>query len=127
MLALDAQTLRGVGLSANKAASLLDLAEKTLDGTVVLEPRRLARESDEEVIERLSSVRSPSHQTPRRYSSYACGFAPVAATVRQGGGSGTFTIPLMALTISRSIAAMSVASRSKVSAHSRKDVEASNN
>ncbi len=57
LLALSPETLRGVGLSANKAASLTDLASKVLDGTVVLDPRRLGRESDDEVIERVSAVR----------------------------------------------------------------------
>src|SRR5262249_54022229 len=57
LLALSAETLRAVGLSANKAASLRDLASKVLDGTVVLDSRGLARESDEEVITRLSTVR----------------------------------------------------------------------
>ncbi len=49
--------LRAAGLSANKMASLRDLAAKVVDGTVVLDPPGLARESDEEVIVRLSSVR----------------------------------------------------------------------
>lgn len=57
LLALPPETLRGVGLSANKAASLTDLATKVADGTVVLDPRGLARERDEEVIARLSTVR----------------------------------------------------------------------
>ena len=57
MLALSPEALRAVGLSANKAASLRDLATKALDGTVILAPRRLARVSDEEVIARLSTVR----------------------------------------------------------------------
>jgi DNA-3-methyladenine glycosylase II len=57
LLTLDAATLRGVGLSANKAASLQDLAGKALDGTVLLNPRGLARQSDDEVIARLSTVR----------------------------------------------------------------------
>ena len=57
LLALSDETLRAVGLSANKARSLRDLATKVLDGTVVLSPRGLARESDEEVISRLSTVR----------------------------------------------------------------------
>ena len=49
--------LRGAGLSARKAASLQDLATKVLDGTVVLDSGRLARESDEEIVARLSTVR----------------------------------------------------------------------
>ena len=57
MLALSPDAMRAAGLSANKAASLRDLATKVLDGTVVLDPRRLSREGDEEVIARLSTVR----------------------------------------------------------------------
>ena len=57
LLALSGDSLRAVGLSANKAASLRDLAAKVLDGTVELAPRRLSRLSDEEVSARLSSVR----------------------------------------------------------------------
>jgi DNA-3-methyladenine glycosylase II len=57
LLALPAETLRQVGLSANKAASLRDLAAKVLDGTVVLSPRGLARQSDGEIVARLSTVR----------------------------------------------------------------------
>ena len=57
MLALSDETLRSVGLSSAKARSLRDLATKALDGTVVLSPRSLARQSDEDVIARLSSVR----------------------------------------------------------------------
>jgi len=55
--ALSDATLRSVGLSANKAASLRDLASKVLDGTVSLTPRVLAREGDEEVSARLTKVR----------------------------------------------------------------------
>jgi DNA-3-methyladenine glycosylase II len=57
MLALSSEALRAAGLSGNKAASLRDLSTKVLDGTVVLDPRGLSREGDEEVITRLSSVR----------------------------------------------------------------------
>ena len=57
VLATPTGLLREAGLSAAKAASLQDLATKVLDGTVVLDPRRLARESDEEIVARLSSVR----------------------------------------------------------------------
>ena len=57
LLSLTAGTLRSVGLSANKAASLQDLAAKVLDGTVVLDPAGLRRESDAEVVARLSAVR----------------------------------------------------------------------
>jgi DNA-3-methyladenine glycosylase II len=57
LMALSDETLRAAGLSANKARSLRDLATKVLDGTVILSPRGLSRESDEEVIARLSTVR----------------------------------------------------------------------
>jgi DNA-3-methyladenine glycosylase II len=57
LLALSDETLRAVGVSANKARSLRDLATKVLDGTVILSPRGLSRQSDEEVVTRLSSVR----------------------------------------------------------------------
>src|SRR6266851_4324134 len=55
--AAPAATLRSAGLSANKTASLQDLAAKVLDGTVVLDPARLRAESDAEVVARLSAVR----------------------------------------------------------------------
>ena len=57
LLALSDETLRTVGLSRAKVMSLRDLAAKVLDGTVVLSPRGLARESDEQIIARLSAVR----------------------------------------------------------------------
>jgi DNA-3-methyladenine glycosylase II len=57
LLATPTETLRAAGLSGNKVASLQDLAAKVLDGTVVLEPRRMARERDEEVVARLTTVR----------------------------------------------------------------------
>ena len=57
LIALSDETLRAVGLSRAKVLSLRDLAAKVLDGTVVLSPRGLARESDEEIIARLSAVR----------------------------------------------------------------------
>ena len=57
LLALSDETLRTVGLSAAKVRSLRDLATKVLDGTVVLSPRGLSRQPDDEVIARLSTVR----------------------------------------------------------------------
>jgi DNA-3-methyladenine glycosylase II len=57
LLALTDEQLRAVGLSRAKVASLRDLAAKVLDGTVVLSPRGLARQSDDEIIARLSEVR----------------------------------------------------------------------
>jgi DNA-3-methyladenine glycosylase II len=57
LIALSDESLRAVGLSANKTASVRDLATKVFEGSVVLSPRGLSRESDEEVIARLSTVR----------------------------------------------------------------------
>jgi DNA-3-methyladenine glycosylase II len=48
--------LRGAGLSRAKTAALKDLAAKTLDG-VVPTMARLERMGDEEIIERLTSIR----------------------------------------------------------------------
>ena len=57
LLSLPACTLRSVGLSANKEASLQDLAAKVMDGTVTLDPVKLRAESDTEVATRLTAVR----------------------------------------------------------------------
>jgi DNA-3-methyladenine glycosylase II len=57
LLSLSDETLRAVGLSGAKVASLRDLAAKVLDGTVVLNPAGLRRESDAEVVARLTTVR----------------------------------------------------------------------
>ena len=57
LLALSDETLRAVGLSANKVRSLRDLATKVLEGTVAISPRGLSRQSDDEVIARLTTVR----------------------------------------------------------------------
>jgi DNA-3-methyladenine glycosylase II len=57
VLATPAETLRAAGLSGNKVLSLQDLAAKVLDGTVMLNPRQLARESDADIAARLITVR----------------------------------------------------------------------
>ncbi len=57
MLALADEQMRAAGLSANKTASLRDLAAKVLDGTVIFDPHRLAREPDYEVVSQLTAVR----------------------------------------------------------------------
>ena len=53
--AIDEIDLRGAGLSANKLAAIRDLCLKVADGTVVLE--HVGRLSDEDIIERLVTVR----------------------------------------------------------------------
>jgi DNA-3-methyladenine glycosylase II len=67
LLGLSDEAMRGAGLSANKTASLRDLATKVLDGTVVLDPRGIARESDEEVITRLTAVRGIGEWTAHMF------------------------------------------------------------
>ena len=57
ILATPYDQLRAAGLSGNKVLSLQDLSAKVVDGTVVLDSRRLARESDEKVIVGLTTVR----------------------------------------------------------------------
>jgi DNA-3-methyladenine glycosylase II len=62
--ASDAE-LRAAGLSAAKLASLRDLSAKVLDGSVVL--TRTSRRSDEELIERLTTVRGIGRWTAEMY------------------------------------------------------------
>jgi DNA-3-methyladenine glycosylase II len=57
LLSLPLETLRTVGLSANKAASIRDLATKVLDGSVVLDPAGLRGQGDDEVVVMLAGVR----------------------------------------------------------------------
>ncbi len=56
VLKTPAEKLRGAGLSRSKVAALKDLAAKTIDGTVPT-ARALAKMSDEEIVERLITVR----------------------------------------------------------------------
>ena len=67
LLALSDEALRAVGLSANKMASLRDLAAKVLDGTIVLTPRGLSRMDDEQLITALSSVRGIGRWTAQMF------------------------------------------------------------
>jgi DNA-3-methyladenine glycosylase II len=67
LLSLSDETMRTAGLSANKTASLRDLATKVLAGMVVLDPRGLAKEPDEEVIARLSTVRGIGEWTAQMF------------------------------------------------------------
>src|SRR5215475_7868977 len=67
LLTLSDQTLRAVGLSGAKVASLRDLAAKVLDGAVMLEPRRMARLSDEEIVTQLSGVRGIGRWTAEMF------------------------------------------------------------
>jgi DNA-3-methyladenine glycosylase II len=67
LLALSDEEMRAAGLSGAKVASLRDLSAKVLDGTVVLEPRRLARLGDDDIVTRLSSVRGIGRWTAEMF------------------------------------------------------------
>jgi len=67
VLALPEEALRGAGLSAAKTATLRDLSAKVLDGTVTLEPRRIGRLSDEEIVTQLSAVRGIGRWTAEMF------------------------------------------------------------
>jgi DNA-3-methyladenine glycosylase II len=65
VLALPVDKLRAAGLSANKAASIRDLAEKVLAGDVELE--RVARLSDDEIVRELTLVRGIGRWTAEMF------------------------------------------------------------
>lgn len=67
LLALSDDTLRAVGLSRAKVASLRDLAVKVMDGTVVLDSRRIRALSDDDLIVRLSAVRGIGRWTAEMF------------------------------------------------------------
>jgi DNA-3-methyladenine glycosylase II len=59
------KTLRGAGLSPNKLRSIRDLATKVLDGTLPLD--RISRLPDEQIIERLVTVRGIGRWTAEMF------------------------------------------------------------
>jgi 3-methyladenine DNA glycosylase/8-oxoguanine DNA glycosylase len=63
--AVSDAALRTAGLSGNKLASLRDLSAKVIDGTVVL--THTSRRSDEELIDRLTTVRGIGRWTAEMY------------------------------------------------------------
>jgi len=65
VLAAPVDALRGAGLSAAKAASVLDLARKVADGQVVLD--RIGRLGDEEVVAHLVQVRGIGRWTAEMF------------------------------------------------------------
>jgi DNA-3-methyladenine glycosylase II len=71
VLALDAETLRTAGLSAAKAASILDLAQKVTDGTVPL--AALVDLEDDDIVARLSSVRGIGRWTAEMFLMFELG------------------------------------------------------
>jgi DNA-3-methyladenine glycosylase II len=67
LLKLSDESLRAVGLSRAKVASLRDLSAKVLDGSVLLGPRQLAHQSDAEIAARLTSVRGIGRWTAEMF------------------------------------------------------------
>ncbi len=65
VLSLHPRTLRAVGLSGSKVASIRDLAAKVMDGTVPLQ--HIGRRSDEEIIDRLTVVRGIGRWTAEMF------------------------------------------------------------
>jgi len=63
---LSTESLRGAGLSNNKALAVRDLAEKALDGSLPA-GRRMARMDDRAVIEALCTVRGVGPWTAQMY------------------------------------------------------------
>jgi DNA-3-methyladenine glycosylase II len=71
LASLAQSDLRSVGLSRQKAAYLLDLAHKTLDGIVRL--NRIGRLPDEEVIEMLTQVKGIGRWTAEMFLIFSLG------------------------------------------------------
>ncbi len=71
VLATPVAALRAAGLSANKAASIRDLAEKVLAGDVELD--RVARLSDDEIVEELTLVRGIGRWTAEMFLMFQLG------------------------------------------------------
>jgi DNA-3-methyladenine glycosylase II len=67
ILATSPEVLRAAGLSGAKLASITDLSAKVLDGTVVLDHHRVWRESDDDVVTRLSAVRGIGQWTAEMF------------------------------------------------------------
>jgi len=65
VLALTDEQLRAAGLSGAKMAALRDLSAKVLDGTVVLSRR--TRLPDDEIVDRLTTVRGIGRWTAEMY------------------------------------------------------------
>lgn len=86
VLALPVETLRGVGLSAAKTASIRDLAEKVDAGLVELD--RVARLPDEEVVRELVLVRGIGEWTAHMFLMFQMGRLDVWPTLDYGVRAG---------------------------------------
>jgi DNA-3-methyladenine glycosylase II len=66
------ETLRGAGLSRQKAAALKDISQKRIDG-IIPPARALVRLADEEIIERLTAARGVGRWTVEMYLIFTLG------------------------------------------------------
>jgi DNA-3-methyladenine glycosylase II len=71
VLALSSEEMRAAGLSANKAASIRDLAAKVVEGEVELD--RMARLSDDEIVRELVLVRGIGRWTAEMFLMFQLG------------------------------------------------------
>jgi DNA-3-methyladenine glycosylase II len=71
VLATPVDALRAAGLSGAKTASVRDLAEHVLAGTVVLD--RVGRRSDDEIVEQLTQVRGIGRWTAEMFLMFQLG------------------------------------------------------
>jgi DNA-3-methyladenine glycosylase II len=78
VLAAPETAMRGAGLSPNKLASIRDLSQKVLDGTLPLD--RISRLRDEAIIERLVTVRGIGRWTAEMFLIFHLGRADVIST-----------------------------------------------
>jgi DNA-3-methyladenine glycosylase II len=84
-LSLSSQTLRAVGLSVNKAASMRDLAAKVQDGSVVLDPAGLRGQGDDKVVAMLAG--SGASARGRRRCFHVSAAAPGCVAHRRSRGA----------------------------------------
>jgi DNA-3-methyladenine glycosylase II len=97
LLDLDDDTLRGVGLSANKLKSIRDLASKCASGEVPI--KKLAAMPDEEVIETLLPVRGIGRWTAEMFLMFSLGrrdVLPVADYGLRAGVMRQYGLPELA-------------------------------
>jgi len=86
VLALAGEDMRAAGLSANKAASIRDLATKCVDGTVELD--RLSALGDDVIINELTTVRGIGVWTAQMFLMFQLGHLDVWPVLDLGVRSG---------------------------------------
>ncbi|MDB4756081.1 DNA-3-methyladenine glycosylase [Mariniblastus sp.] len=71
ILELDVETLRSIGVSRQKANYILDLSEKTANGSVNF--RGFSKKNNEEIIQELTSVRGIGRWTAQMFLMFSMG------------------------------------------------------